>query len=275
MNASRAAETSVELEEKEARLKSMLAGYGSVMVAYSGGVDSTYLSDVAHEVLGPRAFIVLADSPSIPRTELEQAAALAHARGWNFAIIHTEEFRNEEYLKNDGKRCYFCKSELFDKMMQFAADKGIAVLAYGAITEDLLDPTRLGALAAKERHVVAPLQEAKLTKPEIRVLSARRGLPTADKASFACLSSRIPRGTRVTLEDLAKVEQAEAALKDLGFKQYRARHHGDLCRIEIQPEEFPRLLDPTLRETVIGAVKEAGYRFVALDLAGYRTGSSA
>ncbi len=266
---------SQETLEKEARLKALLAGYGSVAVAFSGGVDSSYLADVAHEVLGARAAILIADSPSIPRSELQEAVALARERGWNLAIIHTKEFENESYLRNDGKRCYVCKGELFQKMSQWAGDHQIALLAYGAIVEDLLDPTRLGAVAAKEHGVIAPLQEARLTKAEIRQLSSRRNLPTADKASFACLSSRFPTGTPVNLEDVARVEQAEEALRSLGFTQYRARHHGDLCRIEIDPKDFARLLEPATRQAIVRALSQAGYRFITLDLVGYRAGSSA
>ena len=260
---------------KEDRLKSLIASYEGLAVAYSGGVDSTYLSDVAHDVLGTRARILLGDSPSIPRSEVQEALDLARERGWNFEVLFTNEFESDAYLANDGTRCYHCRTELFTKMRAYAEQAGISVLAYGEITDDLVDPTRLGARAAKELSVVAPLVEARLTKAEIRVLSARRNLPTADKASFACLSSRVPIGTRVTLEDLRKIERAEEALKRLGFHQYRARHHGNLCRIEVDPEDVPRLIEPAVREALVAAITEAGYRYVTLDLAGYRTGSTA
>lgn len=258
-------------EEKEARLKDVLGGYPSLAVAYSGGVDSAYLSDVAHEVLAEKCSMILADSPSLPRSEFAEATELAKENGWNIHVIHTDEFQNENYLKNDGRRCYFCRSELFRKMKEYAEVHSVEMLAYGAMADDAFDPTRLGALAATEYEIVAPLQEAALGKLEIRYLSRRRGLPTADKAAFACLSSRFPKGTRVTLEDIQKVEQAEETLKGLGFYQYRARHHGDICRIEIDLNDIEKFLDPAIREQVVQGITAAGYKHVALDLAGYQT----
>jgi uncharacterized protein len=263
-----------ETLDKEDRLKEIIAGYGSMVVAYSGGVDSTYLADVAHEVLGERGELVIADSLSIPRSELAAAKALARKRGWTLAIIKTSEFDLEEYLINDPMRCYHCKTELFQQMETYARESGAAVIAYGAIAEDALDPTRVGHRAAEEHAVVAPLEQAGLSKDEIRILSRVRGLPTADKASFACLASRFPTGTRVSREAISKVEQAEEVLKTLGLRQYRARHHGDLCRIEVDPADIPRVLEPGMRDTIVKGCREAGYRFVTLDLAGYRTGSS-
>ncbi|MCH8204133.1 MAG: ATP-dependent sacrificial sulfur transferase LarE [Candidatus Hydrogenedentes bacterium] len=260
-------------ETKEARLKDVLLRYPSLAVAYSGGVDSAYLSDVAHEVLGAKCNMILADSPSLPRSEFAEATQLAEARGWNLAVIHTDEFQNEDYLKNDGRRCYFCRSELFRKMKDYAALNKVEVLAYGAMADDAFDPTRLGALAAAEYEIVAPLQAAELGKAEIRYLSRRRDLPTSDKAAFACLSSRFPKGTRVTLEDLAKVEAAEETLKGLGFYQYRARHHGDICRIEIDLSDLEKFLDPDVREQIVREITAAGYKHVTLDLAGYQTPS--
>ncbi len=263
------------LLEKEARLITLLTGYGSLAVAYSGGVDSTYLADVAHEALGEKACMIIADSPSIPRAELKEATELAAARGWRLLTIETTEFENEEYLKNDGKRCYHCKAELFTKMRDYARELGVAVLSYGAILDDLQDTTRVGAVAAREHKVFAPLQEAGISKEDIRVLSRRRGLPTADKASFACLSSRFPKGMRVSVEAMRQVEQAEEALKALGFRQYRARHHGDICRVEVGADEVTRAVEPAVRESIVKAVRAAGFRFVTLDLAGYKTGSTA
>jgi pyridinium-3,5-biscarboxylic acid mononucleotide sulfurtransferase len=261
--------------EKEERLKELLEGYGSVVVAYSGGVDSTYLADVAHDVLGDKAHTILADSPSIPRSELEEASAFARSRGWVFSIIATNEFENDDFLKNDGRRCYHCRTELFGKMRGYAEAHGVKTLAYGAMADDLLDPTRVGSLAAGELGVVSPLQEAGLGKDAIRELSARRGLPTASKASFACLASRLPVGTPVSAKVLSKVEQAEEVLKRLGFHQYRVRHHDDMARIEIAPEDFERVMRPDVREAIVKEVSAVGYRFVTLDLAGYRTGSTA
>ncbi|MBP8129007.1 MAG: ATP-dependent sacrificial sulfur transferase LarE [Candidatus Hydrogenedentes bacterium] len=260
---------------KEESLKRRLAGYGAVAIAYSGGVDSAYLADVAHEALGANAHMVLADSPSIPRSEVAEATALAEARGWRLTLIKTQEFENEEYLRNDGRRCYVCKGELFTKMDTFAREHGVRVLAYGENADDSLDATRLGATAAREHRVVAPLAELDFKKDDIRALSRRRGLPTWNKASFACLSSRFPVGTRVEAKEMSKVEQAEEVLRTLGFRQYRARHHGDLCRIEIDPADFAKLLEPGTRQTITGAITRAGYRYVTLDLAGYRTGFAA
>lgn len=257
-------------ENKEAALKDILRGYPSVAVAYSGGVDSAYLSDVAHEVLGTRSEMIIADSPSLPRAEFADATQLATRRGWKLRVIATREFENEEYLKNDGRRCYFCKSELFRRMKDYSETNGVEILAYGAMADDAFDPTRLGALAATEHQIVAPLQLAELGKAEIRYLSRRRGLPTSDKASFACLSSRFPKGTRVTIEDIRKVEAAEDVLRRHGFYQFRARHHGELCRIEIGMDDLEKFLDPGLRQDVVGSILAAGYQHVTLDLAGYR-----
>ncbi len=257
-------------EAKEAVLKEILSGYSNLAVAYSGGVDSAYLSDVAHEVLGARVDMVLADSPSLPRSEFADASELAHSRGWSFVVVNTQEFDNEEYLKNDGRRCYFCKSELFRRMKDYAESKGVTTLAYGAMADDAFDPTRLGALAATEHKIVAPLQFAKLGKSEIRYLSRVRGLPTSEKAAFACLSSRFPKGTRVTLEDIGKVEAAEEALRKHGFYQFRARHYGDTCRIEIDMADMGKFADPAIREDVVAGIKAAGYDHVTLDLSGYK-----
>ncbi len=263
------------VQEKEARLQALLAEYGTLAIAYSGGVDSAYLSCVAHEVLGDQARLILADSPSIPRAEVREACELAESRGWNLTVVQTTEFENEDFLKNDGTRCYHCKTELFTQMDAYAQAHGITVLAYGEITEDQLDPTRLGAKAAREHAVVAPLALAGLEKEEIRRLSRVRELPTWNKASFACLSSRFPTGTRVVPEEVRKVEAAEEVLKALGFHQYRARHHDAVCRVEVDPVDIPKMLDPTIRQAVVDGITEAGYRYVTLDLAGYRTGSTA
>ena len=257
-------------ETKELRLKEILASYPSLAVAYSGGVDSAYLSAVAHEVLGDRCRMILADSPSLPRSEFKEATELAQARGWDLLVIETDEFQNEDYLKNDGRRCYFCRSALFRKMKEYADAHAVEVLAYGAMADDAFDPTRLGTLAATEYEIVAPLQMAELGKLEIRYLSAQRDLPTYDKAAFACLSSRFPKGTRVTVDALAQVEAAEEILKAQGFHQYRARHHGDDCRIEVGVEELARFDDPDFRETIFRAIQAVGYTRVTLDPKGYR-----
>ena len=267
-----AAVTATALEKEEA-LKNLIRGFGSIAVAYSGGVDSTYLADVAHEALGGRACMLIADSPSIPRSEMAEAAKLAKERAWTLTVVETHEFESEAFLKNDGRRCYHCKNELFATMRRYADQNNIAVLAYGETADDLSDKTRVGKLAAQENGVAAPLQEVGLLKSEIRELSAKRGLPTWNKASFACLSSRFPVGMRLEVDEMAKVEQAEEVLKRLGFYQYRARHHGDICRIEIEEQDYPKMLDPAIRAEIVRVITEAGYRFVALDLVGYRTGN--
>lgn len=264
-----------EAAAKEAALKRLLQEYGPMAIAYSGGVDSAYLAAVAHEAIGPDARLVLADSPSMPRSELREACELAEREGWALTVVQTSEFEQEEFLRNDGTRCFYCKDELFKQMDHFAKEQGIAVLAYGEIADDALDPTRYGAKAARNHKVVAPLAEAGLFKADIRALSQARSLPTWNKASFACLSSRFPTGTRVNPAEMSKVERAEEALKQFGFRQYRARHHGDLVRVEVDEDELDRFADPTLRKHVLAALKEAGYRHITLDLAGYRTGSTA
>jgi uncharacterized protein len=261
--------------DKEERLKKLLAGYGSLAIAYSGGVDSTYLAAVAHEVLGAGARMILADSPSMPRSELAEATAIARERQWNLVIIATQEFEDEAFLRNDARRCYLCKTELFKRMRAYAGANGIAAIAYGETADDAFDPTRIGKLAAREQAAVAPLQEAGLRKEEIRLLSRRRNLSTWNKASFACLASRIPAGSPLNLSDLARIERAEEILKGLGFRQYRARHHGPLCRIEVDPADFPGMLDPEVRTRIVDEMTALGYRYVTLDLAGYRAGGTA
>jgi len=260
------------IEEKERVLLEELKSYGTLAVAYYGGVDSTYLADCAHEVLGQDAMMIIADSPSIPREELQEAVDMATARGWNLRVIQTGEHLKEEYLENKGDRCFHCKNELFAKMETILSEFGDIVLAHGAIEDDKGD-IRPGAQAAANHCVVAPLQNAGLYKKEIRILSERRGLPTAEKASFACLGSRFPTGTRIDIEDMEQVEKAEAILRERGYAQYRVRHHGDLCRIEIDPADFEKLMNE--RVELVDAIKKTGYRFVTLDLGGYSMGSSA
>lgn len=261
--------------EKENALKALIAGYGTLAIGYSGGVDSTYLADVAHETLGAKAHMVIADSPSIPRDELEEARRIALERGWNLSIIETREFEKEEFLRNDPMRCYVCKSDFFEHLHAYAQTHGIAVLAYGENADDGQDLTRQGAKAAREQRVKAPLVDAGFGKEDIRERSRERGLPTWNKASFACLSSRFPAGSRLNPEEVLKVERAEQLLRKLGFRQYRARHHGELCRIEVEVQDFEQLLQANTRETLIEGLRKVGYRHVTLDLAGYRTGSTA
>jgi uncharacterized protein len=260
------------IEAKELFLLEELKSYGALAIAYSGGVDSTYLADCANEVLGHNAMMVIADSPSIPRDELQEAIDMATTRDWNLRIIKTSEHLNEDYLENKGDRCFHCKNELFTKMEMILSEFGDIVLAHGAIEDDKGD-IRPGTQAAANHCVVAPLQNAGLYKKEIRILSERRGLPTARKASFACLGSRFPTGTKIDLGTMTQVEKAEAILRARGYRQYRIRHHGDLCRIEIDPLDFDKLMNE--RTEIVDVIKKAGYRFVTLDLSGYSTGSSA
>ena len=262
------------VDQKDASLRDLIRGYGSVAIAYSGGVDSAYLAAIAAEELAQEACVVLADSPSIPRAEVRDAIALAKERCWSLTVLETQEFENPDYLKNDAKRCYFCKSELFLRMSRFAKQKNVKVLAYGAMQDDLGDD-RPGHVAAAEYRVVAPLQDVEMTKDEIREMSRRMGLPTAEKASFACMSSRFPTGVSITKETIAQVEKAEDVLRTLGLDQFRARHHEDLCRVELDVADFSRLLESGVREKLVAGIKAAGYRFVALDLMGYRMGSTA
>jgi len=260
------------IEEKEQALLEELKAYGALAVAYSGGVDSTYLADCAHEALGDHALMVIADSPSIPREELQEAIDMATARGWKLRVIQTSEHLKDEYLANEGDRCFHCKNELFSKMETILSEFDDIVLAHGAIEDDKGD-VRPGTQAAANHCVVAPLQNAGLYKKDIRILSERRGLPTARKASFACLGSRFPTGTRIDVESMTQIEKAEAILRARGYRQYRIRHHGDLCRIEIDPLDFDKLMNE--RTEIVDAVRKTGYRFVTLDLSGYSMGSSA
>jgi uncharacterized protein len=265
-------------------------------VAYSGGVDSVFLAAVAHEVLGAKALAVIADSPSLPRAELQEALAVAERFHFPVRVVRTKEFDNPAYLANPANRCYFCKTELFAELAPLAVAEGFAVIAYGENASDIGDH-RPGAQAAQEFRVRAPLKEVGLTKSEIRALSAQMGLPTADKPQLACLSSRLPYGEPVTPEKLSMIERAEAVLRALGFKEVRVRHHESgvsgrsgeaanfpmpdarpkapsaLARIELGPDELPRLVAEGLFARVASALKEIGYAHVTLDLQGYRRGS--
>jgi len=268
------------IESRFEHLRTLLRGYGSCVVAYSGGVDSVFLARVAHDVLGDRSIAVIADSPSLPRRELREAVEIAGLFGIPLRVVNTAEFQNDRYLANPTDRCYFCKHALFSELEPLARSLGFAVIAYGENASDVGDH-RPGAKAAGEFQVRAPLKEAGLTKPEIRELSARLGLPTADKPQLACLSSRIPTGEPVTPEKLRMIEDAEYLLRDLGFHDVRVRHHelggtlrGHLARVEVGGGEFARLLDSTVRERITDGFRTAGYTQVTLDLAGYRRGSN-
>ncbi|NQZ56371.1 MAG: ATP-dependent sacrificial sulfur transferase LarE [Lentisphaeraceae bacterium] len=262
------------LLSKEQRLIQQISQLDSLAIAYSGGVDSRYLADVAHETLGDKVCMVIADSPSIPRSELQAAIDLAKSRKWKIEVIKTAEHLNKEYQANSGDRCFFCKTELFQEMTEWCAENNISTIAYGAIIDDLGDH-RPGAKAAENFHITAPLQGADLSKKEIRFLSEKRQLPTASKASFACLASRLPVGEKVSVKKLSQIEMAEEIIKELGVVQYRARHHGDICRIEIDMVDIQLFTDTEKRERLVKEIKKLGYKFVALDLTGYKTGSTA
>jgi uncharacterized protein len=264
------------------QLRAALRAYGSCLVAYSGGVDSVFLSCVAHEALGNRALAVIADSPSLPRRELQEALEIAGKFQFPVRVVQTAEFKNPDYLSNPVNRCYFCKHELFEQLTPIARAGKFAVIAYGENASDN-DDFRPGAQAAAEFQVRAPLKEAGLTKAEIRELSAQLGLPTADKPQMACLSSRIPHGEPVTPEKLAMIEAAEYVLRDLGFHDVRVRHHElnpksemiqRLARIELGPAEIPRFLEDGISAKVTEALEKIGYSHVTLDLQGYRRGGA-
>ena len=258
------------------QLHEILKGYGSCLVAYSGGVDSVFLAHVGRQVLGERCLAAIADSPSLPRRELAEALEVAEQFGIPVRVLRTQEFANPNYLANPSNRCYFCKHELFTELTPLAREGGFAVIAYGENASDAGDH-RPGAQAAAEFAVRAPLKEAGLTKAEIRELSAQLGLPTADKPQLACLSSRIPYGETVTVEKMRMIENAEYVLRDLGFRDVRVRHHelkqGHLARIEVALAELPRLVSGDVFQRVAQAIRSEGYAHVTLDLEGYRRGS--
>lgn len=266
-----AADASVA-QRKLLALRALLRELGALVIGYSGGVDSAFLARVACEELGENALAVVALSASYAAREKNDALALAEKIGIRLCAVETDELANPEYAANPTNRCYFCKDELFTHLRRVADERGIAHIAYGAIADDRGDH-RPGARAAQEWRARAPLQEVDLWKTEIRLLSKQLGLPTWDKPSLACLSSRIPYGTPVTAALLARLDQAEAFLHDLGLRQVRVRHHDTIARIEIPREEFAAILEPGVADQIVARLKELGYTFVSLDLAGYKTGS--
>lgn len=260
------------LEQKFAALRNHLRSLGSVLIAYSGGVDSGLLAWVAHEELGDAMLAVLADSPSLARSQRRDALAFAEEHGIPLAVLDTAELNNPDYVRNDGARCFHCKDELFKAMEQFRQGTQHKTIAYGVNVDDQGD-YRPGQTAALQHGVVAPLLEAGLTKADVRRLARDAGLRIWDKPASPCLSSRIEYGRPVTPEVLATVERGEEALRDLGFQQFRVRHHGDIVRIEIAPAELPRALSRQMSAEFTRIFKTLGFKYVTLDLEGFRSGS--
>jgi uncharacterized protein len=263
---------SVDLASKRALLDSRIVALGRTLVAYSGGVDSAFLAWATYQALGTGMQAVIADSPSLARTQLADAVAFAGEHGIPLEVVSTTELDRAEYARNDGSRCFHCKDELFSVMEGIRSKQGFDAIAYGANVDDQGD-FRPGQVAASRHHVAAPLLEAGLNKQEIRELAREAGLSVWDKPAAACLSSRIEYGRAVTRENLSVVEQGEDALRELGFRQFRVRHHGEIVRIEIAREELPRALSPAMAGEFTRIFKLLGFKFVTLDLEGFRSGS--
>jgi uncharacterized protein len=261
-----------EIEAKSLRLHAQLQRAGRLLVAYSGGVDSAYLAWAAHEALGGSMLAIIADSPSLARTQLADAVAFAHEQSIPVEVVQTSELERPEYVRNDSQRCFFCKDELFSLMEELRGERGFDAIAYGVNLDDQGD-FRPGQKAASAHKIMAPLRDAGLTKDEIRTLARKAGLRIWDKPASACLSSRIEYGRPVTREALDVVEKGEDAVRGLGFRQFRVRHHGDIVRIEIARDELPRALDPAMATEFARIFKALGFKFVTLDLEGFRSGS--
>jgi pyridinium-3,5-biscarboxylic acid mononucleotide sulfurtransferase len=257
---------------KDSQLQANLRQLGRLLVAYSGGVDSAYLAWAAHRALGNKMLAVIADSPSLARTQLSDAAAFASEQQIPLEVICTSELDRPEYARNDGQRCFQCKDELFAVMEQLRAERGFDAIAYGVNLDDQGD-FRPGQQAARQHHIAAPLLQAGLTKREIRELACEAGLRIWNKPASACLSSRIEYGRPVTREALSVVERGEDAIRALGFRQFRVRHHGEMVRIEIDREELERALNPAMAAQFTALFKALGFKFVTLDLEGFRSGS--
>jgi uncharacterized protein len=261
-----------ETSRREARLYDVLGRCESILVAYSGGVDSAYLAWAANQARPGQVLAVTADSPSYPRRHRAMAEAIAREFHLPHEFIQTSELERPEYRANPANRCYHCKTELYEQLARMAADRGFSVVADGSNADDRGD-YRPGRQAAREFGVRSPLDEAGLTKPDIRDLARRAGLPVWDEPASACLSSRIPYQSEVTEAKLNMIEQAEEAVRDLGFRVFRVRHHETMARLEIGRDEMARALDPAIGDALVARLKAVGYKYVTLDLQGYRTGS--
>lgn len=260
------------LRAKQEQLLASLAGLGRVIVAYSGGTDSAYLAWAANQALGENALAITADSPSIPASHKRDAEEFARRYNIRHEYVETFEFSNPEYARNEADRCFHCKDEMFTRLEQVGRERGFPHVVYGVNKDDLGD-YRPGQNAAKVHQAKAPLVEAGLTKAEIRELSRLAGLPTWDRPASACLASRIPYGTPVTIENVQKVETGEEAVRALGFRQFRVRFHGDLVRLEIAPDELDRALSTDMAQRFLEIFKPLGFHYVTLDLEGYRQGA--
>ena len=263
----------MKLEEKEHALEELLKSLAPVVVAFSGGVDSTYLAYQAHRILGKRALAVTAEGPSVPSQQRRMAADVVSQIGIAHKIIYSKELERAEYRDNPYDRCYYCKDELFTKLRAIAGEFGSAVILDGLNADDLGD-FRPGRKAGEEHQVRSPLMEVGLNKSEIRELSRRAGLPTADQPASACLASRFPYGVRITEEKLRIVDQGEEALREMGFRIFRVRHHEQLARLEFGQEDLTKALNPKMAARLVAVFKKLGYKYITLDLEGYRTGSA-